>query len=174
MRDTSQNLVINKQTVHPIKSLTSPCSSPLNLTVWSVHIKVYQTGKKLTWPWQGLNPRSPLFCSPGFLPPPVCLRASHRQVSEPRSQSELSSFIAKSRSHGWSFVPRRRGKCHICYGFVNSTHLLWKMTGTSWSYKLLQLCGCRGREGVSAHTTAFYWKGKKCWAGFKVAVFSEK
>lgn len=132
MRDTSQNLVINKQTAHPIKHLTSPCLSLLTHTQsglrWSEHIKVYQTGTTWAQPWPGLNPLPSPPSSLGrlcTLPSlPTCPSAGqweHHPDTCTTAPTPVRAFIfhCQAQITRLRLCTRRHGKCCVCQGFVN-------------------------------------------------------
>lgn len=141
MRDTSQNLVINKQTVHPIKTLTSPYLSPS-----STH--------SVQCSYQSISNRKDVSLGLGLTSsPPPCLPYPAQLVVFSVLCFQLPVWASSRAPMVWAFIFHsqvqitrlglctcRHAKCHICCGFVNSAHLVRKMMKTSWSYNLL--CDC--------------------------------
>lgn len=145
MRDTSHNLVINKQTPHPIKHLTSPCSSPITNA-----IRVSQTGTVRS---PRPRPRSTPLSS-------TCLSAGrweHHPDTCSAAPLSRSAFIFRCRAQitRLRLCTRRRGKCRVCRGFCKHAHLLWKMAWMRWSYCLPERRGCIRRRGPNTRRPCF-------------------
>lgn len=145
MRDTSQNLVINKQTVHPIKSLTSPCLSPLYTHSLHCSYQSISDRKEVSFGLGLTSPHHPVLYSwfSSLSSPSTCL--SECQTNAPVLVRPFI-FHCQVLITQLRLCTPRHAKCHICCGFVNSIHLLSKMMRTSWSYNLLWLTECCWRK----------------------------
>lgn len=143
MRDTSHNLVINKQTLHPIKHLTSPCSSPI--TIWARMEGISKSATRVQYLGLGLGPGRP--------PPSTCLSAGrweHHPDTCSAAPLSRSAFIfpCRARITRLRLCTRRRGKCRVCRAFCKHTHtFLWKTAWMRWSYRLPERRGCVRRRG---------------------------
>lgn len=165
MRDTSHNLVINKQTPHPIKHLTSPCSSPITNAIWARMEGISKSAKRVQYVSLGQG-RPPFLSS-------TCLSAGrweHHPDTCSAAPLSSSAFIFHCRAQitRLRLCTRRRGKCPVCRGFCKHTHLLWKMPWMRWSYWLPEQPGCVRRRGPNTWRSCFDRKMSP--ETFKVAV----
>lgn len=143
MRDTSHNLVINKHTLHPIKHLTSPCSSPITTASRARMEGISKSAKRGQYANLGQGGTS----HPPPSAPPVCLWAdeSSTQTRAPqrRSHAPLSSSVAGPRSLDCGFVPAAAVSVAFAGGFVN-THTFCERCH-EWD----EVTDCRSGEAAS-------------------------
>lgn len=148
MRDTSHNLVINKQTPHPIKHLTSPCSSRITYAAWAHVEGISKSAKGVLYISPGLGqgrppPRTPCL---HLLHLSVCLSVCGLMRASPRHERHSAALTLRfhlslpgpDHSTASLYPPTRR----VCQGFCKHVHLLWKTAWMRWSYWLSELRGC--------------------------------
>lgn len=166
MRDTSHSLVINKQAPHPIKHLTSPCSSPITNAIWTHMEGISKSVKRVQYVSLGLGQGRPPH-------PPVCLSVGWWE-HHPDACSAVPllrfAFIFRCGAQitRLRLCTRRRGNCRVCRGFCKHAHLLSKMTWMRWSYWLPEWRGCVQRRGPNTRRPCFDRKTSP--ERFKVAV----
>lgn len=126
MRDTSHNLVINKQTPHPIKHLTSPCSSRITYAAWAHVEGISKSAKGVLYISPGLGQGRPPHAHPVFISSTclsVCLSVGwweHHPDTSATAPLSRSAFIFRCRAQitRLRLCTRRRGE--FARGFVNT------------------------------------------------------